>query len=727
MKLPGIQEILARIDRYLYDPRLDAEALLRKRWAWLWLIFTFIGVSGTIIYYLGVLKTWPTAWSGAVFMAGYIIGFPIYRRAKRFDIVLNLIFTLFIITIFFTILQIGGLPTNLGYVFVGLNCSMGSVLAGNKRWTIGLFGLYLLTIILVGVFQPYLETPEYITPRVNTIGFVASTIWITACILLLMMLFVQDQQRFERAKSDRLRKIDEAKTQLYTNVSHEFRTPLTMIQGIAEQLEKNPGKWLDQGPAKIRTHSQVLLRLVNQMLDISKIEADGMVLEPVHGDLGKFIRHVAGSFSGLAENRRIDLEVITDDEPVFTDYDPDKLMQVLANLLSNALKFTPGGGTVTVEVMMGRGNPGDKAVINVIDTGRGIPRESLVKVFERFYQVPDQHEQTPGTGLGLAVTRELIVLMDGDIRVESIPDQGSTFTITLPLSNNAPPVEDHGIGNIHPGTINAIIPSKEPVNEIEAGTAAGEELPMLLIVEDNADVREYLLAILQGRYRIEMGRNGREGLEKAIKNIPDIILTDVMMPVMDGFELLRHLREDHRTDHIPVVVLTARGDVNSKITGLEIGADHYLVKPFSEHELLLKLHNLLDARQRMQQMFGNMHTQHIREAIPFAHERKFIEKINSLLLEQLPNEEFGIKELCQHLYMSRPQLYRKFTAITDWPIGKYIRSFRLQKAREMIEHQGKNVSEAAMDTGFKNLSHFSTTFRAEFGFPPSKLIYNGQD
>ncbi len=410
--------------------------------------------------------------------------------------------------------------------------------------------------------------------------------------------------------------------------------------------------------------------------------------------------------------------------PVMTDYDPDKLMQVLSNLVANAIKFTPAGGSVTVRVTRVSETHGEMAVITVSDTGRGIPEGSLEHVFERFYQVPDPEAQTPGTGLGLAVTRELVRLMGGQVTVESTPGNGTTFTVTLPVQQNAPDAADHGIGRIHPGTVQAILPEHGSIPEITPEQHGNGERPLLLIVEDNPDVQEYLVAILQDHYRIDLASNGREGLKKAVEAIPDIILTDVMMPAMDGFQMLEHLRKDHRTDHIPVVVLTARGDADSRLTGLEIGADHYVVKPFSEQELLLKLRNLMDARRRMQQMLGNLKGAGVQEDIPYPPGRQFIEKINTLLEKELSNEEFGISELCRAMFMSRPQFYRKFTAITDRPIGKYIRSYRLAKAREMMEKHGKNVTEAAMDSGFRNLSHFSAVFREEYGFPPSEFLRN---
>ncbi|MCE4563099.1 response regulator [Maribellus sp. CM-23] len=722
MKYVSTKDIIVRIDRYLADPRLDAETQLRKRWAWIWMVVTCVFVAITSFVELVILKLWPIWWFGFIFWAGYLIGFPLYRRMKRFDLVINILFTVFIVAALFAMLQTGGISTSLGFIFIGMNCAMGSMLAGNLRWTIGMFVTYCVTIIILGLFQSSLTTPEYITPRVNTLSFVGLTVWINACILLIVILFMKDKSRYEKSEAEKLRKIDEAKTKLFTNVSHEFRTPLTVIQGIAEQMEQHPEKWMQSGPGKIKMQSQLLLRLVNQMLNIAKIEADEMHLELIHGDICRFIRYVAGTFQSLADSMKVELILNQQEDPIYTDYDPDKLMHVLSNLLSNAIKFTPPGGLVCLEVSIAPEKNKEVILISVRDTGRGIPEASVSKIFERFYQVPDKHDQTSGTGLGLAVTYELIKLMNGKISVESREGKGSVFTVLLPVSKTAEKAADHGVSMISSETAHAgITKAKADDRTYDTDTIQAEK-PVLLIVEDNKDVVEYLQTILQKEYNLEIAPNGEAGYEKAMEIIPDIILSDVMMPLMDGFEMLEKLKADIRTDHIPVVILTARGDFNSKLAGLAIGADHYLIKPFNEKELRLKLGNLLELRRKMQKHFGTLPFQPQDENSSFKPEGLFIKRINALIEKEMGNEDFGINDICFSMNMSRAQLYRKFSAITNNSIGKYLRSFRLYKAKELLENQGKNVTETAFETGFKNLSHFSTCFHEEFGFSPNKLV-----
>ena len=721
MKLSSGKEIIGWIDNHLYDPRLDSEMLLRKRWTWIWMIVNSIGV--TFMTILGIIcKINPILWFGYALFLCHVVAIPIFRKSKRFYLTINITYSIIIILAFVVMLQIGGLRSSLGFVFIGLNCAMGSVLAGNLRWTIAMFSLYCLSIILLGVFQPFLETPDYITSKINALFFVIDAVWVNAGILFLVVLFMKDKNRFEKTKAEKLQKLDEAKTHLYTNLSHEFRTPLTIIRGISEQLELNPNKWLQTGPKKIKIQSNVLLRLVNQMLDISKIEAGGMNINFIHGDVVKYIKFVVGSFYGLTEKKAIELIVDSDQESIYTDYDPEKLMHILANLLSNAIKFTPPKGRISIRISEKKEKLKNKLKISVKDSGKGINKVAIDHIFDRFYQAPDKDKETQGTGLGLALTKEFVELMNGTINVKSNQGLGSEFIIKFPIARNAIIDVDHGISIIGSETIKAIIPPEASKVEIDMNSKIISSKPVLLLVEDNDDVAEYLVGVLEEHYIIELASNGKIGYEKAQDIIPDIILTDVMMPQMDGFELIQHLKDNISTDHIPTIVLTAKGDIQSKLEGLKIGADHYIVKPFSEKELVLKLDNLLKVRSKMQQNLSAINSISNHSKTKYKQEVLFLSKLNILLDHHLDEGDFGITDICNMLHLSRSQLYRKFTAITNLSIGRYIKRYRLNKAKSMIENEGKNVTEAAFDSGFKNLSHFSASFNEEFGFPASDLM-----
>lgn len=721
MKHSTGKEIIAWIDRHLEDPRLDSEVLLRKRWTWIWMIVNLIGI--TFMTILGIVyKLNPILWFGYALFLCHIVAIPIFRKSKRFYLTINITYSIIIVLAFLVMLQVGGLRTSLGFVFIGLNCAMGSVLAGNLRWTIGMFTLYCLSIILIGGFQPFLETPNYITTKINALFFVIDAVWVNAGILFLVVLFMKDKNRFEKSKAQKLQKLDEAKTHLYTNLSHEFRTPLTIIKGITEQLEQNPDKWLQTGTQKIKTQANVLLRLVNQMLDISKIEAGSMKMNLIHGDLIRYVKFVVGSFYGLTEKKGIDLIVYTDEESISTDYDPEKLMHILANLMSNAIKFTPQNGRITIHISKVLDKTKDTVKISVKDNGKGIINEVVEHIFDRFYQAPDKENETQGTGLGLALTKEFVEMMNGTIEVKSDPGVGSEFIVTLPISRNANIDIDHGISVMDSESIQSIIPLEEPHGEINLYSKISTNKPVLLLVEDNDDVAEYLVGVLEDYYIIELASNGKIGFEKAQNIIPDIILTDVMMPQMDGFELIQNLKRNISTDHIPIIILTAKGDIQSKLDGLKIGADHYIVKPFSEKELLLKLDNLLKIRSKMQKNLNAIKPISNQSKIQYKQEIIFLSKINSLLDKHLDKDDFGITDICTSLHLSRSQMYRKFTALTNTSVGRYIKRYRLHKAKSMMENEGKNVTEAALDSGFKNLSHFSVSFNEEFGFPPSDIL-----
>lgn len=715
-----INMIVSKIDQYLFDQRLEPEMLLRKRWAWIWMMVTLIGSVLSVFLFLFILKLWPLMWVGLVFLAGYAVALPIYRRSKRFDLVINLLFSYFIIVIFFAILKVGGLPSNLGYIFIGLNCAMGSVLVGNLRWTIFLFLLYCSTIVITGILQPHLVTPDYIKEETNTVAFVTLALWINACILLLMVFFMKDHERFEKAEADRLKNLDKEKTLLYTNISHEFRTPLTVIQGFANQIENHPEKWMRIGPEKITEQSQVLLHLVNQMLDISKLESGDLQLRNIHGNTTQYVRYIVNSFQGLAESKGVDLKMMEEDRAIYSDYDPEKLLHVLTNLISNAIKFTHSGGTVIVDIVSVEDTNPKMMKIRVADTGKGISKQDIGKIFERFFQVYDKNLRTTGSGLGLTITKELVKLMKGEICVESEEGKGSEFTISLPITKYAPKEKGNGISKLQPAVFRFEGSIDQTERKVEVRPNIPLEKPILLIVEDNIEVVTYLVSALEDQYAIEIASNGREGLQKSREIIPDIILTDIMMPIMDGFEMIKNLKEHIETDHIPIVIITALGDTASIMKGLKNGADHYIIKPFNEKELLLRLKNLLLSRLKMQHRIGILPSVQHQGSIQYRRKLQFFSKINTTINEHLEREDFGVEDIGVGLNMSKSQLYRKFSAMTEQPIGKYVKSYRLHKAKEMMENKGKNVSEAAQDTGFKNLSHFSTSFKEEFGYPPSE-------
>ncbi len=554
------------------------------------------------------------------------------------------------------------------------------------------------------------------------------SIVLTGAALVFVLQFIRQQRKLEELESRHLKEINEFKDRFFTNITHEFRTPLTIIKGMGNLIKARPGEWMGTGLQKIETNSDILLRLVNQMLTLAKTEAGAISVNLVRRDVNKYLAYLVEQFSSEALRRKIDLRFTSAGEPFEMDFDPEKLMHIITNLVSNALKYTPEGGRV--EVTTGVMDNGKMFSIRVKDTGIGIEREHLDHLFDRFYRV--EHQLSPGgTGIGLALTKEMVLLLQGTISVESIKGEGSEFTVLLPVTRNAPLSGTPEAADLIKVTDDQyekassygepLYPRQSPEELLSVVAAGPAKLPLLLIVEDSSDVVLYLQAILKYEYRIEVAGNGSIGLEKALEIIPDIILSDVMMPVMDGIELLEKVKNDIRTSHIPVVMLTAKADIDSRLAGLERGADAYLAKPVDEKELHIQLKNLIDLRKRLHERYASLENLPKTSDKYIQKEDEFMIKIRQALEANLGDDEFGISQLCSELAVSHAQLYRKFKSLSNKTIADYLKSLRLHKARELLLTTSLNVSEVTYIVGFKNISHFSREFTHEFGKSPSEF------
>ena len=542
------------------------------------------------------------------------------------------------------------------------------------------------------------------------------------------------QLNFEQMEAKRVKELDTLKTQLYTNITHEFRTPLTVILGMAQQVKKAPEEHLDNGLNMIIRNGQSLLNLVNEMLDLSKLETGKMQLQLVNGDIITYLRYIVESFHSLAESQQKGLHFLSEMDALYVAYDPEKIRQIVTNLLSNALKFTPQKGNIYMSVTAGM-SPGDKHystfIIKVKDTGTGIPESQLQHIFERFYQLDNSHtRKTEGTGIGLALTKELVKLMEGEINVKSPPtgaNKGSEFTVILPLKK-LPPAE-HSIGAEHGKEIksyqeNALVPKTVLSTDEKTNIAK----PLILLVEDNADVVAYTASCLPD-YRLAVGKDGREGFEIATDIIPDLIISDVMMPFMDGFELCQRLREHEYTSHIPIIMLTAKTDMESKIEGLHHGADAYLEKPFHREELLMRIQKLLELRQNLQLYYlkkvglatDTRATIKIEGGVVDSRiENEFVARVRGAIEEHLTEPDLSVEQLCKLVFMSHSQLYRKLDALTGCSPNKFIRIIRLNKAKELLKNPGNSISSVAFDCGYSDPGYFTRVFKQEFGVPPQE-------
>lgn len=539
---------------------------------------------------------------------------------------------------------------------------------------------------------------------------------------------LQAQLEMEHRESERQKELNAVKARLYTNITHEFRTPLTIIQGMADQILKHPENWFREGIDMIKRNSSDLLQLVNQMLDLSKLESGTMSVDYIQGDIVLYLKYLLESFHSLAESKDLQLHFQSDVEAFMMDYDPDKIQTVVSNLLFNAIKFTPEGGEVHFlvrgEKVKGEEPPPSlftlhsSLTLQIKDTGPGIPKEQLPYIFDRFYQADDSITRSgTGTGIGLALVKELVVLMNGEIEVQSTVGKGSTFIVSLPVTRKAPQQtlsrEQSFDGFAHQSSLSRETP--------EVANNGNQEQPIILIVEDNADVTIFLESLLAVEYQIVTAENGQKGLEKALEIIPDLIISDVMMPELDGFIFCNTLKQDERTSHIPVILLTAKADITSKIEGLQHGADAYLSKPFNKEELLVRIEKMIELREKLQARYVGFMPLSSSNDKNIQIEDAFIKKLQRVVEKNIKNENFGILQLCEVMRISRPQLHRKLKALTGQSTSQYIRSLRLHKARDLLQNSNLNVSEVAYEVGFKSLSYFSTCFKKEFQVNPNEL------
>ncbi|MDW3645750.1 MAG: tetratricopeptide repeat protein [Bacteroidia bacterium] len=519
----------------------------------------------------------------------------------------------------------------------------------------------------------------------------------------------------------KLEEMDILKSRFFTNISHEFRTPLTVIGGMVDQIKSEPKKWTDKGLNLIQRNNTQLLDLVNQILDLRKLESGSLSLNKKQGDIVFYLSYVFESFQSLAESKDIALHFLCEMEELWMDFDREKMLRVISNLLSNAIRFTPEAGNIYL-ILDKSADPNQPSKeylkLSIKDTGLGIPEDKLPYIFDRFYQVDTSSSRKgEGTGIGLALTKELVTLMEGEIRAESRLNKGSTFSLTIPIS------QEESIQEISEAEIQVNLPIRPKLDATAAKSNTSFPInPIkLLLIEDNADVVTYLESLLEDNYELLIARDGKEGIELAVQEVPDLIISDIMMPIKDGYEVCATLKEDERTSHIPIVLLTAKADDDSKLTGLSRGADAYLTKPFNKKELLIRLEQLQKLRQKLQDRYLNLEVPEDSEEVEVKQEDTFILKVRAVIEENMQNPDLGVDLLCEKLGLSRTQLYMKIKALTNRSATQYIRAIRLFKAKELLQGSEQAVSQIAYEVGFSDPSYFSRAFSKEFGFPPKNL------
>ncbi|QHT70892.1 response regulator [Rhodocytophaga rosea] len=531
---------------------------------------------------------------------------------------------------------------------------------------------------------------------------------------------LQANLRVQRVEAEKLRELDSLKSRFFANISHEFRTPLAVINGLVQKWSHRENISVEQKAdfGMIGRNASRLLQLINQLLDLSRLEAGKLTLHLQAENITAQLRAVAASFESLAQSKAITYRYTVPLQPVWALTDRDKVEKIVSNLLSNAIKFTPSGGQVIFSVSLDELNGKGELRLLVQDTGIGIAEQHLPHIFDRFYQGdPSATREHEGTGIGLALAKELTELLAGTIQVESQPGQGSLFRISLPLELTETPQALTSPEELIQVSENTIDPSLSSQLQTQ-----GKQQPQVLLVEDNADLRTFIRESLSAEFTILEATDGQSGLEKAIETIPDLILSDVMMPAMDGFSLCEKLKTDERTSHIPVVLLTAKADMISKLTGLTNKADDYLFKPFEVKELQVRIQNLITQRQQLKQHYSRQFFLQPKDENLASAEDKFLQKALSIVEANLANTGFDVEIFSREIGMSSSQLRRKLGALTGQAPADYIRLIRLQKAANLLQRGQGNVSEVALMTGFNSLNYFTRCFKEHFGKTPSDFL-----
>lgn len=522
-----------------------------------------------------------------------------------------------------------------------------------------------------------------------------------------------------------MEEMTQTQLQFFTNVSHELRTPLTLIAGPTEQLLEDPTiKGAQRSMLEmVQRNTRILIQLVGEILDFRKVQNNKAELHLNRFYLQHELTTWTEDFRTVAARRgitiRVDVSGVEDDAVLIADR--DKMEHMYFNIMSNALKYTPDGGCITTTLL----HHDHFYTLRIADTGKGIPTEELPHLFERFYQAKGA---IGGTGIGLSLVKAYIDMHRGSVHAESVEGKGTTFVIELPDSQpgydpakDAPAATQAEKGLVDDNYIATDTTAQEAAERITNAEDFDAERPLVLIIDDNNGMRAYLRSILQDKYNVSEATNGEQGLEKARREVPKLVVCDVMMPVMDGLEFTKRLKEDTATSHIPVVLLTARSLSEQRKEGYDTGADSYITKPFSGQVLLSRIENLLRSRIMLRSVFAGDKRETEEEEKLNEADKTFVGRLRTAIQENLGDSDFSVERLGEEIGLSRVQLYRKVKALTGQTPVELLRKARLTKARQLLEKTEKSVSEIAYEVGFTSPSYFNKCFKDEFDINPSSL------
>lgn len=565
-------------------------------------------------------------------------------------------------------------------------------------------------------------------------GLIPAVVVITIVILLLLMFRAWCRCRrmvqMLTSKNEELlrlsRELDEttqAKIDFFTRVSHEFRTPLTLIAGLTDELRRGELSHSQRRQIEIvHRNTDILLQLINRLLEIRRAESYPLMLSMQEFDFVASLKDWCSGFECLARKKNIVWEWDVQDEVLPVKADRTRLAEVLYNLLSNAIKYTPSGGRITMQLTC---EDTHFVRLRIKDTGIGIPPEAQQHLFTDFFRVRNGEV---GTGLGLVATKLNVEAHGGSIEVNSQLGEGTEFVVRLPIRI------EHG--RVESGESSESISSESPLSAEYVSVykditdASDTSLPMVLVIDDNPDICYYIRMMLDGKYQVICAPDGEVGIRKAQSYIPDLIICDIMMPVMDGNECCKRLKANFRTSHIPIIMLTACSLDEQKIEGYDVGADAYILKPFNRDMLMSRIRNLLAGRARLQQYFTDMtqtsatHAQgsETKEIKPVSMDKAFLQQFNELLQKHLSDPEMNVDEMSEQLGLSRVQLYRKVKALTNHSPAELLKNIRLKRAYLLIETTDKSISEIAYEVGFTSPSYFARCFREEYDVAPGEVV-----
>ncbi|WP_430814889.1 hybrid sensor histidine kinase/response regulator transcription factor [Carboxylicivirga sp. RSCT41] len=523
---------------------------------------------------------------------------------------------------------------------------------------------------------------------------------------------------FEVMEREKIKELNQMRLQFFTNISHEFRTPLTLISGPLESLKKQPH--LDTENQKLfdiaHKNTNLLLRLINQVMDFRKVETGSLTLNASNADIVAYIIECGEAFEHMAAERNVTFNIDSNIDHLNIQFDKDIIEKVIYNLLSNAFKYGKENGSVALAILLSDEQilERQKLIIQVKDDGDGIDSENPNEVFKQYKRFRQSEQHIPGTGIGLALTKSLVELHGGTISVESAKGIGSTFTVAIPVINNIAENSES---------------KKQESFVVKANTQVEEKVRLLkdsskkyslMLVDDNPQVIDYLNSVLQDQYMITSASNGQEAYDALLKRSYDLLITDVMMPVMNGIELCDQLKNNIHTSHIPVIMLTAKSSVENKIEGLKTGADAYLPKPFNPDLLTAYIENLLKSREKLKEVFTGNALIQPSEVTSTSVDEQFIQKALDVVRANMEDEAFGVEEFGRELAMSRSNLHRKIKALTNKSTTDFIRTIRLKEAAARLISSDDQISEIAYKVGFNSSSYFIKSFKKEFKMSPGQ-------